>query len=333
VLHVYGLGPPPTTGYPAYSLSRGRPAWQSSTLPCPEAHGCGPQLAVDGSVDGNFWDGSVTHTDDVPPGTYPWWEVDLGRSQPIGRIDLWNRNDHGLGLRLSDFWVFVSPNPFGTDDTPLTLPSRENTWSSHVVGQAGSPSTIPVYAMGRYVRVQLSNPGYLSLAEVQVYGDLAGGRGAFATQSSTLASCPAPIGGCAAGLAVDGQTSGNFWAGSVTHTNEDLNAWWQIDLGASLPIGRVDVWNRTDCCGTRLSDFYVFVSASEFQPTDTPTTLVGRPDVWSYHVTGTAGAPSGITLAATGPSGSPAPRTVRTHPTRGPRIPLTRGDPGLPDVG
>lgn len=59
---------------------------------------------------------------------------------------------------------------------------------------------------------------------------------------------------------VDGNTDGNCQAGSVTHTNNDSQAWWQVDLGAVQPVGTVVLWNRTDCCSERLSNFYLRVS-------------------------------------------------------------------------
>ncbi len=69
-----------------------------------------------------------------------------------------------------------------------------------------------------------------------------------------------------------------FFEGSVTATNPDLNAWWQVDLGASASLRSVVVWNRTDCCSERLSDYWVFISDNPFLPTDTPatTTDAGR---------------------------------------------------------
>src|ERR1022692_960607 len=72
-------------------------------------------------------------------------------------------------------------------------------------------------------------------------------QGKAATQSSTLPGYAA----AGATSAVDGTTDGNFSNGSVTATNLDSNAWWQVDLGASTAIGSVVVWNRTDCCGSR----------------------------------------------------------------------------------
>ncbi|MCP3941452.1 MAG: hypothetical protein GY710_08225 [Desulfobacteraceae bacterium] len=63
--------------------------------------------------------------------------------------------------------------------------------------------------------------------------------------------------------AVDGNMDGNYsGANSVTHTQNDLNAWWQVDLGVSSDIFEIVINNRTDCCADRLSNFYVFVSNS-----------------------------------------------------------------------
>ncbi len=53
---------------------------------------------------------------------------------------------------------------------------------------------------------------------------------------------------------MDGNTDGNHANGSVTHTNAESQPWWQVDLGSSTPIQVVELWNRTDCCGSRLSD-------------------------------------------------------------------------------
>src|SRR5690242_4832588 len=59
-----------------------------------------------------------------------------------------------------------------------------------------------------------------------------------------------------AGLAIDGNTDGNWAANSDTHTmNTDDPPWWEVDLGAMKPIGRVAVWFRVDCCFNRNDDF------------------------------------------------------------------------------
>jgi hypothetical protein len=65
-----------------------------------------------------------------------------------------------------------------------------------------------------------------------------------------------------AGKANDGNTNGNWFAGSVTHTNAE-QAWWQVDLLATYRINEIVVWNRTDVAYERLSDFYVSVLAAD----------------------------------------------------------------------
>src|SRR5207247_1705492 len=64
-----------------------------------------------------------------------------------------------------------------------------------------------------------------------------------------------------------------------------VNAWWQVDLGASATVSSVTIWNRTDCCSSRLSDYWVFVSNTPFNPGDTPATLQSRPGTWGSNQT------------------------------------------------
>jgi hypothetical protein len=114
-----------------------------------------------------------------------------------------------------------------------------------------------------------------------------------ATQSSTLSG----YGTTSARVAVDGETNGNFSIGSVSHTNLESNAWWQVDLGASAPIGSIVIWNRTDCCSVRLHDYWVFVSNTPFSPTDTPASLKNRAGTWSSHQTAVPNPSNKITTA------------------------------------
>ena len=88
-----------------------------------------------------------------------------------------------------------------------------------------------------------------------------------------------------AARAVDGNTDGNWVNNSVTHTDQNPNEWWQVDLGGSAIIGSVVIWNRTDCCMARLNDYWVFISNTPFGDTDTPATLQARTGTWSSHQT------------------------------------------------
>ena len=269
-------------------LALGKTATQSSNLPGYTT--VGANLAVDGNTDGNFFDGSVTHTN---PDPNAWWQVDLGSSATVNSIVIWNRTDC-CGNRLSDYWVFVSNMPFQATDTPATLATRAGTFASHQTTMPNPSATINAGGFqGQYVRVQLSGTNNLSLAEVQVLGTPGGSSstnvalGKQATQSSNLPGYTT----VGANLAVDGNTDGNFFDGSVTHTNLDANAWWQVDLGGAATVNSIVVWNRTDCCGNRLSDYWVFVSNTPFLATDTPATLATRASTFASHQT-TSPAPS-----------------------------------------
>ncbi|MFI7679211.1 alpha-L-fucosidase [Actinophytocola sp. NPDC049390] len=122
-----------------------------------------------------------------------------------------------------------------------------------------------------------------------------------ATQQSTAWSAPAS-------RAVDGNTDGRFGAGSVTHTAEpSQQAWWQVDLGAVTGVSSVEVWNRTDCCADRLSDFWVLASDDPITA-DSLAEARATPGVTAVHVPGQAGTPSVVRL----PDGTTA-RHVRVQ--------------------
>jgi alpha-L-fucosidase 2 len=159
-VQVFGTGgaPAPT------NVALGKAASQSSTFPGYATDG--PSSAVDGNQDGNFFDGSVTATNADPNA---WWQVDLGASTAVSSVVVWNRTDC-CGTRLNDFWVFISDTPFLATDTPTTLQNRPGTFGSHQTAVPNPSTTIATGAQGRYVRLQLSGANYLSLAEVQVFG-------------------------------------------------------------------------------------------------------------------------------------------------------------------
>jgi len=127
-----------------------------------------------------------------------------------------------------------------------------------------------------------------SYIEVKPAVNLALGK--VATQSSTY------IGSAVATRAVDGDTNGSYNRNSVSHTDNDLNAWWQVDLGAQNDIHNIVLGNRLDCCLERLGDFYVFVSNTDLtgQPL---SNILTDPLVWQYRVQGQVG--SSINIPAT----------------------------------
>ncbi len=116
-------------------------------------------------------------------------------------------------------------------------------------------------------------------------------QGKPATQASTFETA-------VASRAVDGNTNGDYRAGSVSHTNSAAaNDWWQVDLGASYTLDSLQLWNRTDCCQSRLQNFYVFVSTAN-QTGRSFTTILNDASVWRFYqagiAPGTLNIPAGI---------------------------------------
>jgi azurin/glucose/arabinose dehydrogenase/type 1 glutamine amidotransferase len=102
--------------------------------------------------------------------------------------------------------------------------------------------------LGRFVRISLPRAGTLTLAEVEIISDgvNVAPKGT-ATQSSTA-------NGGEATRAIDGNTNGSFAAGTQTHSNEnELNPWWEVDLGGARSIESITVWNRTEDGGQFVS--------------------------------------------------------------------------------
>lgn len=254
------------------NLAGGQTAIQSST-----GYGGLAGRAVDGFRRGsNYNDGTVTATTNE---FQPWWQVDLAQEYQLSNITILNRGDC-CAERLSDFYIFVAD--YDMRDSSLNqLLADANVWSHYHGAAVGANRWLDTATptAGRFVRIQKAGQGILSLAEVWVSGaNLAEGK--VATQSTNYSSASV------ASNAVDGNTNGNFSANSVTSTHEEPNPWWQVDLGGQTSIGRIKLFNRTDCCSSRLSHFYVFVSDSDMSQRSI-TSLVDDPSVWkSFEVAG-----------------------------------------------
>lgn len=109
--------------------------------------------------------------------------------------------------------------------------------------------------LGRYVRIDL--PGrrkVLTLAEVEVLSDGRNvARQGKATQKNTAHDGTAD-------RAIDGNKSGRYGDGGMTHSEENTdNPWWEVDLGKELPIHSIVVYNRAEGFSNRLNGFRVQV--------------------------------------------------------------------------
>lgn len=83
--------------------------------------------------------------------------------------------------------------------------------------------------------------------------------GGIATQSSFFNN-NWPASNC-----INGITASNLNS-QLCHSkrNSDTNEWWDVKLPASVPIDRVVIHNRTNCCTDRILGLYVLVSDAPF---------------------------------------------------------------------
>ena len=218
---------------PLENIALGKRVSQSST-----AYDGFASKAVDGNTNGNFGNQSVTHTDFQ---SKPWWQVDLDSEETIRQINIYNRTDTASD-RLSNFHVILLDS-FGNEIDRKRISSLTDTFAQIAID----------YKKARYVRIELEGNNALSLAEVQVLRAENIAWKKQATQSSTAY-------GGNANRALDGNTNSSYSQNSVTHTNFEKQAWWQVDLGRSEQVGLVRLFNRGDGeLAKRLSNFDVIL--------------------------------------------------------------------------
>lgn len=66
--------------------------------------------------------------------------------------------------------------------------------------------------------------------------------------------------GGVASRAIDGNVNGFYNQGSVTHTANLPQSWWEVDLGQARTITRVVLWNRQDKQPKRLSNYRILIT-------------------------------------------------------------------------
>ena len=218
---------------PLENVALGKRVTQSST-----AFGGDASRAVDGKTDGDFGHQSVTHTNFQ---SKPWWQVDLDKEETIRQINIFNRTDTAQE-RLSNFHVILLDS-FGNEIERKRISALTNTAAQLAID----------YKKARFVRIELEGHNALSLAEVQVLRAENIAWKKQASQSSTAY-------GGDANRALDGYTNNTYSQNSITHTNFENKAWWQVDLGRSEQVGFVRLFNRGDGeLAKRLSNFDVIL--------------------------------------------------------------------------
>ena len=86
-----------------------------------------------------------------------------------------------------------------------------------------------------------------------------------------------PLSDDEASRAIDGD-SGSF--SQSTSDDDTTNAWWRVDFGRQVQVGRLKVYNRVEspvCCGWRLEGFSVFVGNTGDDPLSNSPCATNQP--------------------------------------------------------
>ncbi|XP_068592334.1 pentraxin fusion protein-like [Cebidichthys violaceus] len=188
--------------------------------------------AIDGNRDSNFFAGSCSHTVEQ---TNPWWRVDLLESYILTSVIVTNRGDccedfiNGAEIHVGNSVNTDAANPVAGVIPQIPLGrSLKITFTRRVEG--------------RYVTVLL--PGskrMLTFCEVEVYGYRAPTGENLALQGKATQSSLHSTG--IANNAIDGNRATKWNQASCTHTTQELNPWWRLDLGKTHKVFSVNITN------------------------------------------------------------------------------------------
>ncbi|MCX2842003.1 discoidin domain-containing protein [Microbulbifer thermotolerans] len=220
----------------------------------------------------------------------------------------WIEYDLGKNYIVKDVQIAFYKGDQRTATIEIQVSSDGNTWESLFYGDQPSKTLdLQIFDVddteARYVRIvgygNTSN-NWNSFTEVAISAsEVASGEivnlalGKSTSQSSTDYSG-------ISSRAVDGDVRGNWSSNTITHTENEIQPWWQVDLGSVSTISTINLYNRTDsCCSSRLSNFYVLVSDKPFSSNDL-NVLLAQDDVASYYYGSTAGSPTSIDINRSG---------------------------------
>mgnify|MGYP000932539476 CR=1 FL=1 len=208
------------------NVAPGKSVKQSST-----AYNGAPERAIDGNTNGSWSSNSVSHT---ARDLNSWWEIDLGRSYSINNIEIWNRTDVCCIGRLTNYYVFVSDNPFSSTNLTNTM-NQSGVWKQNFSNYPDPMQLVNPGRTARYIRIQSTATVELNLAEVVVNANInqapeaPSGPSAVANSSSEIALRWTDNSSNENGFRVEKLQSGEFVqiaslpANTVTYTDKYLS--------------------------------------------------------------------------------------------------------------
>lgn len=260
--------------------------------------------AFDGNRNGDFYQGSVFYENADPSSPPLFYQIDLGSSAYIDRVQVLRRTDAdqsvfgnmSLTIYQDDgtgqpgnvaFTHEYLPNYFGVGSWATTDPG-----STAAGGTAGG-------TFGRFVRLErLDNNYWLAFAEFEVIGSKHALQ--FTEDNNLAAGKPVttssvPGFGALITSGNDGNIDGSFGNGinrPVYHSsNFGVGQYWQIDLGVNTPLDHLQLFSRGDGYTTSQYKISVYgsdgvtVNASYIVNNNSPT----NPDPGYDHLINTVG--------------------------------------------
>lgn len=148
------------------NLARGKAAEQSSVYLNAAAN-----RATDGNPSTLWSSNSVTHTQNAPGSTDPYWQIDLGDAYTLTQLQLMSRSDC-CSERLQGALLFVSTKPFSS--ARVAVLAADASVTSIRLGRYlnGAQASVNLQNIkGRYLRIAVPGDNQiLSLGEVQIMG-------------------------------------------------------------------------------------------------------------------------------------------------------------------
>ena len=216
----------------------------------------------------NVNDGSVstfTHPLEGTATTGFFYQIDLGQEYALHHLGVVNRSDGCCPERLTNYQLTLYADGGGVPGAVLWQATVRGDGSNSGIGGTdtvyASASTNPAHQFrGRFVRLtNLSganaNP---QAAEIQ----------AWTISANTNIALGRPVTASGAlwpGLPASNLTDGQLLGtGTVAHPGDGvatLGFYFQTDLGAEYTLNRIALYNRSDCCPERLTNFRVTLYA------------------------------------------------------------------------
>ncbi|XP_068613313.1 fucolectin-5-like [Brachionichthys hirsutus] len=187
--------------------------------------------AIDGNRNGNFLSGSCAVSSEMRD---PWWRVDLLDAYVVTSVSVTNRGDC-CGDRLDRLQIYVgnSKESNGLQNAKVATIPTIGLGSTHF-------ENFTERVEGRHVTLSLAgSKRILSICEVEVYGYRAPTGENLALQGKASQSSLFSYG--FAHSAIDGNPDSSWEAGSCSHTNNDINPWWRLDLRKTHKVFSVTV--------------------------------------------------------------------------------------------